>query len=329
MSKKIEYNSVISPYIKEFVTLREAAGYNTRSIKFKLFEIDKFFIDNKIETPTITKEIIEKWRESRINDSIGTLHGKYSVWSQLARFMGRNGCHCYVPQLPRYTRSTRAGYAPYVFTHEQIRDIFEKSNDLQPRNRDVRNTLFCGPAILRLLYSTGVRISEALSIRNSDIHLDAGYIHIRKTKNGCERLVPISSELKTVILQYQFFRDKIPLKNVMNPNSLFFIKPDGTACQQQAIYKWFRKILRKCGIPYTGNNQGPRLHDLRHTMAVHALEQMIRNGIDLYISMPIISACLGHKSLSATGQYVRLAHEMFPELVEQCSCITSFVYPNI
>lgn len=142
MSKKIEYNSVISPYIKEFVTLREAAGYNTRSIKFKLFEIDKFFIDNKIETPTITREIIEKWRESRINDSIGTLHGKYSVWSQLARFMGRNGCHCYVPQLPRYTRSTRAGYAPYVFTHEQIRDIFEKSNDLQPRNRDVRNTLF-------------------------------------------------------------------------------------------------------------------------------------------------------------------------------------------
>lgn len=197
------------------------------------------------------------------------------------------------------------------------------------RNNDVRNTLFCVPSILRLLYSTGVRISEALSIRNEDININDRYIHICKSKNGCERLVPINDELRSVMAQYQLYRDRIPLKNINSPNSLFFIKPDRTACQQQAIYKWFRKILRRCGIPYTGNCQGPRLHDLRHTMAVHALEQMVRNDMDLYVAMPIISACLGHKSLSATGQYVRLAHEMFPELAEQCSQLTSFVYPNI
>jgi site-specific recombinase XerD len=329
MSKKVEYKSALSFYLERFAALKEAVGYNTRAIKYKLLEIDRFYVENNIETPIITKEIIDKWRSSRINDRIGTLHGKYSTWAQLARFMSRNGCECYIPQLPRYTRSMRDGYAPYIFTHEQMENIFACSDNLHLRNNDVRNTLFCVPSILRLLYSTGVRISEALSIRNEDININDRYIHICKSKNGCERLVPINDELRSVMAQYQLYRDRIPLKNINSPNSLFFIKPDRTACQQQAIYKWFRKILRRCGIPYTGNCQGPRLHDLRHTMAVHALEQMVRNDMDLYVAMPIISACLGHKSLSATGQYVRLAHEMFPELAEQCSQLTSFVYPNI
>jgi site-specific recombinase XerD len=56
---------------------------------------------------------------------------------------------------------------------------------------------------------------------------------------------------------------------------------------------------------------------------------MAHNGMDLYSSLPIISACLGHKSLSATEQYVRLTSEMYPELVEQCSPINAFVYPKI
>jgi site-specific recombinase XerD len=59
------------------------------------------------------------------------------------------------------------------------------------------------------------------------------------------------------------------------------------------------------------------------------LVQMAHNGMDLYSSLPIISACLGHKSLSATEQYVRLTSEMYPELVDQCSPVNAFVYPKI
>ena len=87
MSRKIEYKSVLSFYIERFVALKEAVGYNTRGIKYKMFEIDNFYVENDIKTPVITREIIDKWRSTRINDSIGTLHGKYSTWAQLARFM--------------------------------------------------------------------------------------------------------------------------------------------------------------------------------------------------------------------------------------------------
>ena len=328
MSKHYQYKSVLAPYIVEFLSLKDAAGINTRENKYVLFEIDSFFINNNIAEPTITRDIIEQWRKTRINDRPNTLHNKYSVWFQLSRFMSRNGCDCYIPQLPRYTRSTRPGYAPYVFTHDQIDAILNKSTELRTR-KDLTYAVFCIPAILRLLYSTGLRITEAMTIKNSDVKIDKQYIHILKTKNGCERIVPINDDLKKVLQQYIFYRDKMPLKNTDAPDSYFFIKPDGGNLTHQSIYKWFRKILRSCGIPYTGNRQGPRIHDLRHTMAVHALEKMVRDGLDLYAAMPIICACLGHKSLSATGQYVRLTYEMFPDLEEKCSEITAFVYPKL
>jgi len=196
-------------------------------------------------------------------------------------------------------------------------------------DRHMNNTIFCVPTILRLLYSTGLRISEALSIKNEDVKFDKRYILIRKTKNGCERIVPINDSLFEVLQQYNSYRDKIPVKNVSSPNSFFFIKSDGKYCNAQSVYKWFRQLQTECGIPYTGNHHGPRVHDLRHTFAVHSMVQLAHEGQDLYSSLPIISVCLGHKSLSATEQYVRLTGEMYPELISQCSTINAFMYPKI
>ncbi|WP_108822296.1 tyrosine-type recombinase/integrase [Dysgonomonas sp. Marseille-P4361] len=329
MNSNIEYKSVLAPFIKEFIALKETIGINTRGNKWILLEIDRFILANNIMEPIITRELIGQWRKTRENDSDGTLQGKYSVWSQLSRFMCRHGYECYVPKQPRYRRSIRPGYAPYIFTRQQMAAILDRSAELKLDKRGNSYVMFCVPAILRLLYSTGLRISEALSIRNSDVRMDKGYIDIRKTKNGCERIVPVNKELESVLQQYLFYRDKMPIKNTFKPDNLFFIRPDGTHCTYQAIYRWFRRIFQQCGIAYSGNRQGPRIHDIRHTMAVHALEQMTRKGIDLYASMPIIATCLGHKTISATEQYVRLTYEMYPELAEQCSAITAFVYPRL
>jgi integrase len=328
MSKNIEYKSIIAPFIQEFIALKETAGINTRENKSILFEIDTFFIVHGITEPMITRSLVEQWRKTRENDSPGTLHNKYSVWSQLARFMSRHGYECHIPKLPHYSKSAKQGFAPYIFTHEQITAILNKSGEWRISKWNMSSPVFCVPAVLRLLYSTGLRISEALLIRNSDVKMDKGYIHIRKTKNRCERIVPINNALTVILQQYVFYRDKMPIKDIAASGNYFFIKPNGDPCTPGAIYESFRILLRRCGIPFTGNHQGPRLHDLRHTMAVHSLEQMARNGMDLYASMPIISTCLGHKSLSATEQYVRLTYGMYPELTEQCSAVVAFVYPK-
>jgi len=308
--------------------MKEASGCNFLRGKWILFEIDRFFQENNILEPVFTRELVQKWRKTRVNDSQSTIYSKYSIISQLARYMSRQGLECFIPRLPGFG-SSKWNFTPYIFTHKQIDQLFCRSNMLRMYDRHMSNTMFSVPAVLRLIYSTGLRVSEALSIKNADIKFDKRHILIRKTKNGCERIVPINDGLCEVLQQYANYRDKIPVRHVSSPNSFFFIKSDGMYCAAQSIYKWFRLLLAECSIPYVGNHHGPRVHDLRHTFAVHAFVQMAHNGMDLYSSLPIISACLGHKSLSATEQYVRLTSEMYPELVDQCSPVNAFVYPKI
>ena len=207
--------------------------------------------------------------------------------------------------------------------------IFTAADSLRLYDIRMGTALISIPAILRLLYGTGMRVSEALSIKNRDVHLDEHYIHLRKTKNGSERIVPVSESLEAVLIQYMGYRDRMPIKGISSDDGLLFVKSDGTTLNQGVVYQNFRKILDMCGIPHFGNHHGPRVHDLRHTFAVHSLVQMGRSGMDLYTCLPILSTALGHHSLTATEQYVRLTCCMYPELEEQCSEINAFVYPTV
>lgn len=328
MHKHFEYSSVLAPYIKDFIYLKEASGCNFLRGKWILFEIDRFFQENNVLDPVITRELVNKWRKTRINDSSSTIYTKYSIIAQLARFMTRQGQECFIPRLPGNSLA-KSNFTPYIYTRNQMDNLLHVSERLRIYDRHMNTTMFCVPVVLRLLYSTGLRISEALSIKNEDVKFNMGYILIRKTKNGSERIIPINDSLCKVLHQYTSYRNRLPVKNVVSPSSFFFVKSDGTYFKAQSIYCWFRKLLAECGIPYTGNHHGPRVHDLRHTFAVHSMVQMAHNGQDLYSSLPIISACLGHKSLSSTEQYVRLTGEMYPELIRQCSSVNAFVYPMI
>lgn len=185
------------------------------------------------------------------------------------------------------------------------------------------------PVLIRLLYATGLRISEALSLRNQDINKEDRYVHVWKTKNGTDRIVPISESMIYVLFEYEEYRNKLPLVSVDAPDSRFFIKPDGEFVSSASVYKRFREILEKCQIPRRGKGCGPRVHDLRHTFAVHSMVQLCREGKDLYTAMPVLSAYLGHKCLLSTEMYVRLTTAMYPELERQVSPINAFVYPKI
>jgi len=141
-----------------------------------------------------------------------------------------------------------------------------------------------------------------VALRNTDINLTDNFLVIKDTKNGKQRMIPISESLSSVCRDYVHHRDSLPLPK--SDGGYFFISLNGTACSTDAVYRWFRELLKIARIPFTGNHHGPRLHDLRHTFAVNSLAQMAECGVDLYCALPILSTYLGHQSLSATDSYV-------------------------
>lgn len=327
MSERFNYGSIFAPYFQGFVKMKQDLGHQALRTKWILLEFDRFFIGTGAEDLYITGELIEQWRGTRINDGQRTIYTKYSVWSQFSKYMCNLGQECYIPRLPKAV--ARNSFTPYIFSHKEIGDIFRACDSLRLYDNRMSTILFVVPAVVRLLYGTGIRVSEALSLKNGDIDLKNDCITLRRTKNGQERLAPLSGPLRKVLEEYLTERNRMPLPKVDGPNGYFFISPNGTFCRAGTVYCWFRKVLAKCGIQHIGNHHGPRVHDLRHTFAVHSLIKMARSGHDLYYTLPVLSTYLGHRSIGATEQYVRLTAEMHPELLNDERALCSYVFPKI
>ena len=186
------------------------------------------------------------------------------------------------------------------------------------------SSIFILPTLIRLLYATGLRISEALFLKDQDVHPTDRTIIVKDSKNGKERLIPISSSLAEVLSEYLHYKRKMPLHN--KACDRFFINLCGRPCTRDNIDTWFKKILRAANI--SGQRKGLRLHDLRHTFSVHSLAMMAEQDIDLYCALPTLSTYLGHQSLNATNGYVRLTAEMYPGLLKDANLICLNVFPN-
>jgi len=325
MSEQFKYRSVFAPYFDSFLKMKDTMGYGLNKFRWMFLELDRFFLETGVTDAYITSKQISAWSKTRVNDKARTLYDKYSVLSQFCRYMCHLGYECYIPRLPK---QKDMDFIPYVFTHQQMDMIFRECDRMTLFNRNMNSALFAIPALIRLLYSTGVRIGEALSIRNRDVDYALRRIIIRKTKNQMQRMVPVNSSLENVLKQYEVYRNRMPIKSLMDKESFFFISTVGKPLTNGTVYCWFKKVLRQCGIPHTGKQQGPRVHDIRHTSAVHSFEKLVKGGVDIYCALPILSIFLGHKTIKGTEKYVRMVQEIFPDIIGMENPVTSFVFPN-
>lgn len=104
---------------------------------------------------------------------------------------------------------------------------------------------------------------------------------------------------------------------VTNTKSIYFFPaPDGGFYDTSTIYDIFRKCLFDAGIPHRGRGKGPRLHDLRHSFAVHILNKWSSEGKDIYTCLPILRTALGHDRITTTEKYLRLVPEAYMEVTE-------------
>src|SRR5680860_1145024 len=188
MSEAFNYGSIFAPYFRDFVKMKQDLGHQALRTKWILLEFDRFFTDIGAEDLYITGELIEQWRGTRINDGQRTIYTKYSVWSQFSKYMCNLGRECYIPRLPKAV--ARNSFTPYIFSHKEIGDIFRACDSLRLYDNRMSTILFVVPAVVRLLYGTGIRVSEALSLKNGDIDLKNDCITLRRTKMGKNGLRP-------------------------------------------------------------------------------------------------------------------------------------------
>jgi len=314
------FQGIYTPLLEQFIDFKRNLGYKFIDAESVYYQFDRFTIQNREVKIGITKELSERWAMKRLNEADTTCYKRIMYLIQFSLFINDLGYQSYIPRLTQPYKST---FIPYIFSHSEIDAIFAASDKLK-MNNFMDSTVNVVPVLLRILYGTGIRIGEACSLKVSDVNLNEKYFVIRNSKNGKERLIPLSDSIVEACIQYRKF-----LCVIEKPDGYFFVKRNGYACRPKTVYGWFRKVLLEAKISHGGKGYGPRLHDLRHTFSVHSLATMAASGLDLYYSLPILSEYLGHQSLEATDKYVRLTSEMYPSLLKDVNSICSYIFPEV
>lgn len=259
-----------------------------------------------LEKDCLTKEFVDIWCKKREHESHKTWSNRIIVIRKLANHMDMRGLSAYKPSIMIPVK--QSDFTPHIYTDSELKRIFEQA-DLLPFYPNCPNRRPVASLLFRMLYGCGLRISEALNLTMRDVDLDRGVLTVTNSKFGKSRYVPMSPTLTKRCREYVLLT-----RNAVSEDAPFFPAPDGGRYSKRAIYSTFRRILENAGIPYTG--QGPRIHDFRHTFSVHCLRKWILAGKDINAVLPVLSAYLGHKSLSGTQDYLRLTADMYPDIIK-------------
>jgi integrase/recombinase XerD len=201
---------------------------------------------------------------------------------------------------------------PYLYTDHEVRSLLRACLSLSP-NDLLRRWTYHG--LLGLLAVSGMRLSEALSLRLSDVDLANAVLTVRGTKFGKCRLVPIADSTRRVLLRYKSRRGQY-LKG--SPASdFFFVSTRGTRLNKNNVRKTFHALSRQIGLRGEFDSHGPRLHDFRHRFAIRTLVRWYRSGKDVEQRLPVLSTYLGHVRPDDTYWYLTACPELMGQAVKR------------
>ena len=322
MIRIIDYRSSMAAYFNEYHEWRVSLGYRSEDTKYTFSQLDQFLQSIDYKQDTLTEEAYNQWVESMDHLKSTTKYLRQITYIKFAKYMNHKGVECYVPYMPRPQKSH---IEQYIYSEEEIATIFKAADTIRVQSKPASQIAISIPALIRTLYSTAMRISEALNLNNRDIDFERHVIVINDPKNHHQRYAPINESLEAVLKQYIFYRDKIRKDDIAHPDSAFFVASDGHRLNRTTPYIRFQSILAEAGIPFKGSKEGPHIHHLRHTACVHAFMHMRKAGYDMYCSLPMLSTFMGHRGIYDTERYLRLTEEMYPEIMEMDAQNTAII----
>ncbi len=179
--------------------------------------------------------------------------------------------------------------APDFLTHEEIDALLDEAD--ASTDRAIRDK-----AMLEVMYASGIKVSELIALRTNDVDTDLGYLRCCRTSNI--RIVPLGKSAVNALRSYlKFARPRLASEG----EATLFVNCSGSAMSRQGFWKIVKEYAAKAGIT---KDITPRT--LRNSFALHMLE----NGADL----ASIQEMLGHKDISTTQMYARLARNQIREV---------------
>jgi integrase/recombinase XerD len=297
----------LSTVIEQFTELKLALGNSFKNERCYLRIFLERVGDKALDD--ITEEEVHKFLlGSRLVPK--TYHCRFLVINGIFKFAMARG-YCSRLPLPKILPKNQSNFTPYIYSNEDLKcliaatarvdrvDVVQSHPQIEPETLRV---------IILLLYGATLRISEALALNIEDVDLDQGVLTIHESKFYKTRIVPIGPALTAVLSKYASSRHS------RKTSDRFLINRKGRELLKGSIQEKFSRVRKIAGVIRDQGLQ-PRLHDLRHTGAVHRFVAWYRDGKDVQKLLPLLSTYMGHSQLRDTQVYLTV----IPEIMQSAS----------
>jgi integrase/recombinase XerD len=297
----------LQPLIEQYLAFRQMLGARFRSTAEILRSFSRA-LGPETEVGAVTSTQIEAFLIGA-GATPGAYRCKYCALLGLYRYAQSRGYVTAVP-LPARLLQQPTPFVPYIYSNEELRRLVEVANSYQhPLCRLEPLTM---RTIVLLLYGAALRVSEAVNLNRADVDLHQAVLTIRQSKFFKTRLVPFGQQLGQTLAQYAQSSRRSGVAT--DDQSPFFTLRTGTRVKTDSLQHRFRLVCAQAGIRRSeGARYQPRLHDLRHSFAVHRLTSWYRQGKDVQKLLPQLSVYLGHTSISHTQVYLSMTPELLAE----------------
>ena len=300
MSTSRSFSSALGPTITSYLTLKKALGRHFRVETDVLAHLDRFLIAQTCDGgDALDPQSFAAWTLTLAHLLPTVRRNRMRIVRNLCMYLRRSNPDCFVPD-PSSFPAPHTPLRPHIFTEEQIVRLLRVAATLRPRS----DTPLCAEVFrlaIVLLYTAGLRRGELVRLVLADYDPAERTLLVRASKFHKSRLVVLSDDAAREMDLYLRARRRLPHAASF---PLLVNRCGGLRAYSGASFGHnLHRLFRRADIR-TAQGRVPRVHDLRHTHAVHALLRWYRAGVDVQAKLPVLATAMGHVSIASTAYYL-------------------------
>ena len=303
----VPFSGRLGAHFRRYLDHRASLGIKGGAHEVYLTSFERFLRQREVdELSAIDHALIEEWNDSQGETTEHNHRYRVLIISKCFDFLVGHQLldHSPVPELLRHRRRS---LPPYIYTRLEVQGILDAAEALAdhylfPHRGPTYRT------VLLTLYTLGLRRNEALELRLNDLDFRESTLTVREGKFRKGRVLPFGPRYAAAL---QRFISTHPLLRGAAVDAYLF--PTASCRTKRMSHKTvsvtLEKLIAELGIVSPPETQRPGLHSFRHSFAVHRVERWHREGVDLRVKMPLLSAFLGHTDLASTQVYLTMTPE--------------------
>ncbi|MBI9015380.1 MAG: tyrosine-type recombinase/integrase [Clostridiales bacterium] len=314
------YRSNFADYINKFVNYRKASGsWNVHSYGLNIKLFDHYCADN-FPDQDLSQEMVDSWCKKRDTENKRSCYSRTQIIRVFIDYLKSRNLTEVSPAIPPIPE--RKKYIPHAFSKEELIRFFDECDNIVPylgRFPSVLRKIQI-PVFFRLLYSSGIRTTEARYLQCDDVDLEDGILNIRKSKGYDQHYVALHESMKKILIEYDE-----TISQLQVDRKYFFESKNGGFHSRY----WVADNFRDLWIKANGNETRVVPYDLRHNYAIENINSWEDDTFTFSDKLHYLSKSMGHRWIESTLYYYSIVPRLANTLQEKTESGFNEIVPEV